>query len=127
MTTFAELAERQPRLMNHRWAVTEGRDAKRTLVLRDKSTGVPIDLSGVTFTCTVLTDVDGSTVFSPTVTGNSSGELVITVADGDTAGKAVGGTRSEPRQCIWFCYGVKGTDKVQLWGPAMSTFKLWAE
>lgn len=92
--------------------------------------GDPIDLSGVTFECKVLSDLldeGGAVVATYTVTGGADGSLTGTLADASTAGLAAGATASAPRRCIWYCRGTLAGAKVQFWGPSNSTFTIAPE
>lgn len=123
MAGWSDLVRRaQPRLLNFRFWGTEGTDWGFHVGQFKDIAGDPVDFTGAAFTCKVLTDVDGSTVATWTVTGDSNGYLTGTLADSSTAGTATGATRNQGRFCIWYCVGTKSGEVVQFWGPSGSPF-----
>jgi hypothetical protein len=127
VTGFADLVLRaQPRLANVNIDVTEGRTFRFNITDLEDGAGAAIDLTAATIVCKVVTDVDGSDVVTLTGTG-SSGGLSITASAATMASLAVGATKYEPRQCLWYCKVTSGTDVVQFWGPEASNFLIWAE
>lgn len=121
-------ASRAGRVCDNPCTVTENRTIAHTYTLKDLA-GDAISLaSGFTFDCKILTDVDGSTVATPTMAGTSTG-FTIAATPTTMSGKAGTATANAPRRCLWYASITRTSDsaKLQVWGPSNSPFMIAPE
>lgn len=130
MTGFADLVLDASdmvggRLLDVNRDITEGTSCKWEIDQITDHAGTAIDLTSATIVCKVVTDVDGSDVLTLTATGGV-GILTISATSTDTAGLAVGATKTKARPCLWYCTVTSAGSKVQFWGPSGSNFRIYA-
>jgi hypothetical protein len=118
-----------PSLAAVEWAVTEGRDFLWVSDVVKDGAGDPIDLSGTTGVCKIVTDVGGSDVATLTYTGNADGTFQVEASAATMADTATGGTRTQPRVCFWSLVVTETSSgkKCQFWGPGNSPFEIAQE
>ena len=137
MAGFADLvltasASEGGRLANVNLDGTEGRTWKWTFDDINDAAGDPIDLTSATCVAGIITDIDGTPLISvggtPALTFTGGvGTFTLSATSSDTAGLAVGATKTKARPCLWYCKITSGSNVVQFWGPTGSNFRIYPE
>lgn len=129
MAGFTDLVDQaQPALLGAgvSASATEGRTWRWQFLDVNDLAGDPIDLTGVTGVCKVLSAVGGSDVIELDFDGAADGSFTIGADEADTAGLYEGdGKRA--RTCAWTLVLTDGTDSVQVWNPMNSRFSILTE
>jgi hypothetical protein len=104
---------------------TEGVAWKWTFPAATNPDGSVINLSGVTGTGAVITALGGAPLVVLTFVGRSDGTWDVSADESLTAGKAAGAElNGGALACRWGLVITDGTDPIQMWTPANSTFTI---